>query len=586
MQVVSFLTDFVLLLLVLFATAFTLNGWGAISLRLLGFTALETHGTLTVWLGFAVVLGSLEIFHLFVPIDWRLTVLMFFVGFVGQCNHIKKRIDNFVINKARKNLQQNPLVFLLCLGLAFYFCVRAMQLPIMYDSGLYHFASIRWLNEEAIVPGLGNLHWRLALNQSYFGFLALLNIAPYWNKGYAAGGLFLLLLTSVSLWEFGLNSRSVWRTVVAIILSLYLCQIAGSISNPSPDIAISLLEIVVFLFLLDLLDEKLDHEEGNRIRKVAAVLLLSFSIVTIKLSGLAFAAGCVFVALSYEVAIRRKFSARIIKVFFLIILFTGVHLGRGVLLSGAPLFPSTFAGAWFLPWAMPPAIAEFEAKLIYAWARQPGVESLTDLNFLSTWFSAWQDRLPFSWKIQLLLASLLTTANMYFLYGLVSRGLNRALYLIYLPIFAGYAFWFLTAPDIRFLGSVSTIYLALSAALFTQIAVKQSPCLANAPSIVTASSFKSYIRTFGVSVLLLLIARWVFIQPISFVGWPQVPEVKTQIVKTDFDLFVLKPEVGSQCWNAPIPCTSIVYGSLRKAHWMLPFPISLVINSRYSLILK
>ena len=125
-----------------------------------------------------------------------------------------------------------------------------MQLPIMYDSGLYHFASIRWLNEEAIVPGLGNLHWRLALNQSYFGFLALLNIAPYWNKGYAAGGLFLLLLTSASLCEFGLHSRSVWRTVVVIILSLYLCQIAGSISNPSPDIAISLLEIVVFLFLV------------------------------------------------------------------------------------------------------------------------------------------------------------------------------------------------------------------------------------------------------------------------------------------------------------------------------------------------
>jgi general stress protein CsbA len=111
MQAVSFLIDFVLLLLVLFATAFTLNGWGALSLRLLGFKASATRGTLTVWFGFAVVLGSLETFHLFMPVDWRLTAFMFFVGVVSQCNQVIKRVNDFII-KTRKNLQQNPHVFL------------------------------------------------------------------------------------------------------------------------------------------------------------------------------------------------------------------------------------------------------------------------------------------------------------------------------------------------------------------------------------------------------------------------------------------------------------------------------------------
>ncbi len=585
MEGVSFLIDFVFLLLVLFATAITLNGWGRISLHLLGLTASTTSGTLTVWFGFAVILASLEIFHLFMPVDWRLTAFIFSVGVAGECNQVRKRFKDFV-DKARRNLQQNPLIYVSCIGLAFYFCLRAMQLPIMYDSGLYHFASIRWLNEEPIVPGLGNLHWRLALNQSYFGFLALLNIAPYWNKGYAAGGLFLLLLTSASVWEFGLNSRSVWRTVVVIILSLYLCQIAGSISNPSPDIAISLLEIVVFLFLLELLDEKLDNEEESRVRKVATVLLLSFSIVTIKLSGLAFAAVCVIVTLSYEVCMCRKLPFRIIKVLFLIILLTGVHLGRGVLLSGAPLFPSTFAGAWFLPWAMPVAIVEYESDLIYAWARQPGVESLANLSSLSTWFIAWSARLPFFWKGQLFLASLLTIVNFYCLYAFGSRQFNRGRYLIYIPIFVAYAFWFLTAPDIRFLSAINIIYLGLSTAIFIEIGIKKFPSLMSVIATIKEGLFQSYIHIFYVSLLLVLTVRWVSIQPISLVGWPELPEAKTHVVQTDFGLVVLKPDAGEQCWNAPIPCASVIYGSLRKVPWTLHFYIGKLTNSRYSLILK
>ncbi len=585
MQGVSFLIDFVFLLLVLFATAITLNGWGRISLHLLGLTASTTSGTLTVWFGFAVILASLEIFHLFMPVDWRLTAFIFSVGVAGECNQVRKRFKDFV-DKARRNLQQNPLIYLSCIGLAFYFCLRAMQLPIMYDSGLYHFASIRWLNEEPIVPGLGNLHWRLALNQSYFGFLALLNIAPYWNKGYAAGGLFLVLLTSASLWEFGLRSRSTWRNVVVIILTLYLCQIAGSISNPSPDIAISLLQIVVFLFLLKLFDRNTYHEEDDHIRNIAVVLLLCFSIVTIKLSGLAFAAGCIFVALLHDFSVQRTFSFRMVKLLVLITLFACVHLGRGFLLSGAPLFPSTIGGAWFLQWALPPAIVEFESDLIYAWARQPGIGSLADLNLLGNWFSTWSDRLPFFWKIQLLSASLLTVANFYYLNALGSCKFNHGLHLIYIPIFAAYAFWFLTAPDIRFLGAINIIYLTLSAAISTQIGIKKLPSLTNLLGRIAEEPFKFYFRIFGVSLFCIILFRWIFIQPISLTGWPELPAVETHLVKTDFGLSVFKPDVGSQCWNAPIPCASVVYGSLRKVPWTLPFQIRSLIDSRYSLILK
>jgi hypothetical protein len=76
-----------------------------------------------------------------------------------------------------------------------------MEAPGSYDSGLYHFGSIKWLNEAPLIPGLANVHMRFGFNQSYFGFLALSNLAPYWNKGYAAGGLFILLLTALTIFQ-------------------------------------------------------------------------------------------------------------------------------------------------------------------------------------------------------------------------------------------------------------------------------------------------------------------------------------------------------------------------------------------------
>ena len=42
-----------------------------------------------------------------------------------------------------------------------------------FDSGLYHAQAIRWIEEYGVVPGLANLHCRLAYNSSAFVLTAL-----------------------------------------------------------------------------------------------------------------------------------------------------------------------------------------------------------------------------------------------------------------------------------------------------------------------------------------------------------------------------------------------------------------------------
>jgi hypothetical protein len=211
--------DLLVLLLVLASTSIVLHGCGNLTWRLLGIQQPSYPSVLTVWLGFCVVVASLEAVHLFVPIDWKVTVAVALIGALGQRLRAKFArlkesspptevepaigLSSLVVNA----IKTYPLLSIVGLSVIVSWCLLAMQPPSMFDSGLYHFGSIRWLNEYAIVPGLGNLHWRLALNQSYFGFLALLNIAPYWGHGYAAGGLFLLVLTAFTLLEVALNSR-------------------------------------------------------------------------------------------------------------------------------------------------------------------------------------------------------------------------------------------------------------------------------------------------------------------------------------------------------------------------------------------
>ena len=68
---------------------------------------------------------------------------------------------------------------------------------IHYDTGLYHAQSIRWIEEYGIVPGLGNLHSRLAYNSSAFCLSALYSMAFLGGRSYHCCAGFLAFLLSL-----------------------------------------------------------------------------------------------------------------------------------------------------------------------------------------------------------------------------------------------------------------------------------------------------------------------------------------------------------------------------------------------------
>lgn len=577
---VKLFSDVLVLLLVLASTAVVLHGWGRLTWRLLSIKQPTQPSVLTVWLGFCIVVAVLETIHLLVPIDWRITLAVTLVGVLGQRPQFN--LANATEAKSPvavepavglgsltvSAIKRYPLFSAVGLSVIVSWCLLAMQVPSMFDSGLYHFGSIRWLNEHAIVPGLGNLHWRLALNQSYFGFLALLNIAPYWGHGYAAGGLFLLVLTAFTLLEVAVKQSMLWRWIFGGLLFSYLCLLSGQLANPMPDTAMALVQVVIFVFLYCSLGTQTTAQARTEpaanvaFQHLQVVLVfLCLTIVTIKLSSVGFAAASfalVCVSLIRSSGRQLPYSL-LLKVGGLVGLFTLVHISRSYLLSGTPFFPSPFGGIWSLSWAVPFGVVNNESQLIYAWARQPGISLISDVPAGFGWVAAWLLALPQTIKYLFLTSSLLVVLAL-ILHSVSRVSRPNKVWLLAIPIVTALLFWFFTAPDPRFLGAMVVLYFAWSIYVFF-ISLK-SVLRQDVGSAFTVS--RAVINLVVIVGMVTLFFRWSLLNVSTAQGWGSLPDSarEIQVNRSGYKAFV--PTTDTQCWDSELPCTVMLDDGLQR----------------------
>lgn len=570
------LADLVVLLLVLGTTAIVLLGWGNLTWRILGIEQPHKPSAITVWLGFCIVVGCIEIVHLFVPIDWKVALVFAVIGTLG-CQLNAKSLAALKDNSSTDVLPASGMLLLFFNGLRRYpfrsclaaivvivWCFRAMEVPTMYDSGLYHFGSIRWLNEYPIVPGLGNLHWRLALNQSYFGFLALLNIAPFWGKGYAAGGLFLLLLTAFTLLEACATQSKLWRWIFGGVLFSYLCLLSGPIANPMPDTAVALLQITIFILLYL---NCVSADESNvtsvaQLQHLQIVLaLLCLTIVTVKLSSVGFAIVCfgIVAALAFRSSPHKLPNVMVTKTVALLALFTFVHICRSYLLSGAPFFPSPIGSMWSLPWAVEFGVAQNESQLIYAWAKRPGVSSPSELASGFGWVGDWFAALPPAFVV-LFAVSCLMLIIVAIHRSFSSKIFDRGELFIGLPLASALIFWFLSAPDIRFLGAVLILFFTWS---FWLVA-RTIEFFDGQKNYLIQPITQRALYCAATAVVLGLFVRWSLIGKSAVYGWMPLPNVISEVHSNRSKLSAFVPTGGAQCWDSILPCTPLLHDGLRQ----------------------
>jgi len=580
--------NFLIITLVIVALAMVCRTWGQSTLKLLGIESPSSFDCGVLWLGFSMVVGILEFVHLLVPIDWRLSLMIFASGLLPLAKQAERNQLFIQLQPYIHFARQRYFKTLIVTTIAILWCLRSMGEPTNFDSGLYHFGSIRWMNEYPIIPGLANLHWRLGLNQSYFGFLSLVNIFPLWNKGYAVGGLFLIYLTSLTVFQIATTQQRAWRWIFGGSSFIFLGHLAGMLSNPAPDTAIGLLQIAVFCLLFRIIQN--DHPQHNQaqqniqnLRDTAIVLLLCLTLITIKLSSIAFAVMSMGVAIYLQLNAQHinidwphKLHSVYFKVLILLISIGFLHIVRGYLLSGAPFFPSTFAGLWGLDWAVPKEFAEFEANFIYSWARQPGEMIPQQVLSNSGWIAEWLKSFSFFRMAWIAVATVLMLLNFAGAFSInVVKGSCRYL-ILYLPIITAFIFWFLTAPDVRFLGAVPVLYISLSAWLFYAFISEKYK-----QTFKFIQSYKRIYFWIAVFIICLLSLKLTGLRSLSWQGWSVIPQYTLVIEKTYTDLPINLPTKNGQCWDAPLPCASIYNGNIHADPIHLPWPLSILSTKRF-----
>lgn len=497
------------------------------------------------WIGWSVILIILQLCHFFVPIDYKVFIVVTTLSIICLVT-VRHNIYRFVTKYSVRNIICALLVFFL---LSVIIASQAIGPIIVHDSGFYHIPSIRWISTYPIIPGLNNLNFRLEIS-SYFLFLSLIDIG-YWShrSHHLANGLlfliiFLQILLSILKVVRGQNNikpHDVMSIIYLIPLAI-LCRLYTS--SPTPDIPFFIIGAITSIELCRILFSGLDP--GDLFYYVFFVVLLSAIGFTIKLN-MAFM-GCLISAMAvgqlwYFKSVNRGLFGAYLGILAVSVFVTVIPwIGRSIILSGYPLYPwpyLPFAVAWKVPFR----------TIMEGWITLHNI-NLTLKGVINDKYIVLMIALPVSLAflgiIVIMCRFKKITVNKPTMIYFIASG------------FALILFWFFTAPWINYAGA-SFWYLGsgLLAVAFTGLKLvnfKRAVLLTLLSSILIAALATSMSKGS---------------LKIKFAGVPDkdgfypIPSVEpiTWFIEPGLKMYI--PKEGYLCWDLPIPCIPAINSNLR-----------------------
>jgi hypothetical protein len=533
----------------------TIVGFGAILLRLIYRNTLLSL-SVCFWTGLASLVTVLQLINLASGINLIVVRSICLLGlvFFWLC---RAQLD--VRFWARLQVWHK----LLAMIFVFWILDRALALPSVYDSGLYHFSSVRWANEQPLPTGLGNLHGRLAFNQSYFLFVSFLNLLPKRGHGHTFANSLLLFFTVITVLEKRVEptqSRPVKTIILLLGPLLFFFALLfnrtneAALSSPSPDAAILCLEVAMFSLALGVSNRTWPETETRQSVELTGLFFLSALAVTFKLSSLVFSAGIALSAVFFCIRAgeRKGLLQAILQSLPIPLVLVISWFARGVVASGYLVYPMP-ATACPVSWKVPADQVRDELNWIISWAREPGVPPRTVFAD-SSWFWPWSDRVmgrPDSILGLCLLgfaALLLVILCIRSLRETMKRVCRSSHFLaLAATCTASVAFWFLSAPDPRFLGAnLSLLALSVLGLALEAVATEKGFSIA---VIGTA-------LTLGFGICLAFNANGPGLVSLERPGiGSRIPTAQLSQKVTDSGLRVWVPVTSDQTWDAPLPAT-------------------------------
>lgn len=485
----------------------------------------------------------------FLPIP-RYSILI--VGFLSVVIHWWLKID--VRSKIAALIAQKRDIAFLSAIFLFVAFIAADGIN-HFDSGLYHIQAMNWIQSYRVIPGLGNLHGRLAFNTLFFPVSTLFSF----NGTIGQVELLMFPLNAAFLFSFlgnryflvksALAAENYPKLIYALALPLVgLMYIWNAIGSPTPDIPVALLTILV---LERLWSTKID----TNTRSYYTIVAFIFTAIAYKLSSLLLALALIPLLVN-RWQIKNKIWGDLFKTALLASLLLAPFFIRNYYLSGYVVYPFAQLDVFEVDWKIPAALVIEEKSWVTSWAKIPGphFEEVIHLDF-SSWFPIWLgNQNPVT--LFALLASIFT--SLICLFSPRKEVRQVGLGLIFL---ANFLFWLLNAPDPRFahgllLFGVAFFLFHLSHMLVKRIKSSQKVILVTLicllpsaflgyKSLVTAKHYASHSSQ-------ILIPKSMELSK---------HELKIETRQTNFQYFV--PLIDDRCYNQDIPCTPYPKEGLR-----------------------
>lgn len=535
-------------------------GVGGIPLRWLGFSFSRLDA---MWVGLALIGGILQIYHFFMPIDLLLVYLVVGLSLAGW---IWSRAS--FAGRAFEAKEPRWPAWLLCISAGAFIAFRAAALGEHYDTGLYGGQALRWFTTYRLVPGLGNLRAQLGFNSSVLLWISALDQGPWRDlahhlfDGLMIAALYACILPAALRVFRGVAVPASDWFLTFLFIPATIWAATGKIVGTNTDIPTGVVCLVGAAMLFRGLEkESMEFGKDDTCVRDLVIAMLLFSLaVTFKISSAVFAFSGWTVALlklwsfSRNASVTRRQLVLTVTLSALIVL---PWIGRGLVLTGYPFFPSAALGIP-VDWKVPALITQFEGDFAKSFARVP--EYTTVYAHGWTWLRPWfreliREREGFLIPLFLVLAG--GVAGIRRMRRTGRSALPTWLWVL-APAVAGLIFWFLEAAAIRF-GEAAIWTAAASLGAFAAV------------------HFLDQARKIRIAfVMLLLMTAWAAhprllwssdLQPsVGVRTFLRFPKATLAQKRTSSGLMLYVPLETNQCWDAPLPCTPYFLDSLHLRH--------------------
>lgn len=549
--------------------AMTCLGYGLLALRLAerlnpGVARGVTVGDLGI-LGY-VVLGLVATMgHVFVPLGGLPAAAVCLLGIgllLGQWRGLARQTDAFGWGMAATLL----LLLAACLRLG---AMIPASTRGHFDTGLYHLQAVRLVMEFPLILGSANIHMRFGYNSAVFPTAALLSGGLPGLLGALTTNALLMVFVILAVTQralsragaIGLRSSLFGLLVVGLALFTPLLILRVWMGSPNSDVPSALMVLYGFQLALRLSDlGGIASAAPERAGTAAMLAVVAALAVTLKLSALPVVLLMAIPALAWR---RGWLAGRDIALGAGAALAIGLPwLARGVATSGCLAYPQP-SSCLPVPWRINAAVAQSDVDWMRSWARRPDASPETVLADWS-WLPDWVGRLAIEPSrptflvlgglVAVLLAARLLLGQRLVVVADTLPGAARRDMLVLMAIAgAGIAFWFISAPLVRYGQSWLVLPLPLLIAQVAPVGWRSSRA-AGAFAAMARPRFRTGVAlALGVATLASLAGnppRRLF-DPVPVT----LPEVTVEPRGELAGIPIHVPRHGNQCWDAPRLCT-------------------------------